>query len=149
MRRAVFALALSIAASAPAGAAWEVIEGKDRLTDKVARAVFVNAAAPDGGVTARVDLQCTPLVGTFLTLQFSRPLTRHRLSFRYRIDAGEARPRVMDTVRGAAVAGFAPLPDIARAKRLRVEVFPASGSTLFYEFDLSGFAEARRKLTCD
>lgn len=136
-----------------AQAEWRVDTFRDRMSDRDIKMAAVSAKSASSGVHARLQIECLDgkFVGrTMILIVLSREFYQHRIGLNWRIDAGPVEPRhliVNSDLRSIWLANLS-VSELSKAKRLRVELFPTGGPTLFYEFDVSGADGAFRAVPC-
>jgi len=150
IRRLLTASLLFNFAVTTVSAEWKVESVKDRMTDQKVSFAETRAKAEDAGVSARLLMVCDKGQRNF-SLVLSSQFTRGRIGGEVRIDeSGVSTPSIevfADPSRAYIIS--APRFDVpSSAKRLRVRLRPTGGSELFYDFDLTGIAAARRQIGC-
>jgi len=127
--------------SVPAGAAWQVHTSTDRMTDRP----VTDASLRVPGATLHLHCEMGP------TIRVDAPLPpRSDIGVNYRFDQRALVPRMVfvstdgRNLRPWMGAPRAGLQAVARAKRLRLEIFGPSG-VQFLDFDLTGAREALAK----
>jgi hypothetical protein len=129
--------------STPALAAWNVTHFTDRMTDKSVAVATVSA--PPG--TLRVTCSGPDII-------FDSPIAFGHIGMNYRFDTDEMVPRIVPMASDGRTAwvwlssALETRQRIARAKRLRVEIFPVGLPRVFMDFDLTGANEAIKALGC-
>jgi len=141
-----------LAATTMARAEWKIESFKDRMTDRDVKIGTLKATKPDAGITAALVVRCMisdVVGGLYVEIATSASFTRGRMGLRYRVDAGETIDRYMPiSSNGRGMALWAQPSEFADGKRLRVELQPGRGPTLFYDFDLTGTRDAFRSIPC-
>jgi hypothetical protein len=135
MKRLVFALALLPSVAA---ADWKIETFTNRMTDKKDVVAWVETSG------ARLQIECmdAPLVGGLVVSLVSDKIRPGMVGLNYRIDQGPVETRIVPARSGGGSVLFmhgAPVEELKRAKRLRVEIVPGP----FYDFNVSGGEKAR------
>jgi hypothetical protein len=150
LRHSIVIALFVIGSSSAAGAGWKIDSYSDRMSEKTIKFAEALAEKPDRGFSASLFIHCSsPMVGgRYVELKTTALFTPGRLGLRFRIDNGETEARYMPVSSdGRGMALFVDAGRLLGAKRMRVELQPSRGETLFYQFDLSG-AELLRQLPC-
>ncbi|MGY3449779.1 hypothetical protein [Bradyrhizobium sp. USDA 4353] len=149
-RWAVWAFAFVVAAASPTRAEWGVRTYRDKMTDKTGKYAVLQAKASDRGIAAALEIDCMAGHRPF-HLKLSSPLTRGKVSLNMRVDERKVRPIILNVLSDPHQIAFITAPpfDLWGRKRFRVQVFPAGGPVLFYDFDLTGIEKAISGLDCN
>lgn len=154
--RLVIALAVSSVAASHALADWAIWHGAEKLlqfpatTGKVAR---VPAEAISHGFSATLQLECfnhPELSGWTLGVILSRETRPGAMGYRYRLDNQPAVVVSPGTRTSLKSHALSPFPGgLKSGKTFRLELTPASGPTLSFDFDVRGAGKAMDAVGCN
>ena len=130
----------------PAMAEWKTDSIRNVTEGKQISIPWVTAKQKSNGVAAKLQIECVlkdkvPVIVT--TARFSRGL----LSVAYWIDDKSGEPKLLPVGNDLSSITLDSISEdeLRGAKRLQVELKPAGGPRLLFDFDITGIDEAMRK----
>jgi hypothetical protein len=149
--RALICLSALLWLSHSAAADWHINSSKNPMTDREDKIASVPSKAESHGILAFLQIECLPTIGgRIVSVVLSQAMTQGRIGLNFRIDDAPVEPRVLPvgtSLRSIALHGLDE-KQLASAKRFRLQLFPAGGPELFYDFDVVGAGKAMTALSC-
>ena len=156
LRHCIVAFGIWLMAASGALAEWRIQQFTDRTTGEVAKLAFVPAKEPSGGVRAGLVIRCTPGVSrVFPTALYLWVLLSKKMpegtSIAWRVDESRPQHQYMPELGRTSSSALNSLPPEALrgAKLIRLRwVALKTGTTLFYEFNVTGANKAIAQIPC-
>lgn len=149
--RTIIIAATLVASVTAAAADWRIPQERDRMTDKTVKWATVTTKS-DSGVTGTLMLTCLvhDLVGGYhINMRTDRAFTRGNMALRYRFDDEPVEDRIgPDNTARNGMDGMVRPDEVRDAKRIRVEIRPASSAALHFDFNATGLRKAFEAVPC-
>jgi len=151
MTRSIVLLAVWLATTSHAIAAWNTVEFRSGATGKLFRVASLTAETGSSPITATLSIDCRHSSGDrYVWFRLSEK-REARASLSWRVDKGPVQnmdiPYLVGRPATSAELAIAP-KTLTRAKRVHVEWHAANGTHLSYDFDVSGAKKAIAYIPC-
>ena len=151
MTRGIVILAVWLAMTPQAIAAWNTVTYRSPTTGEPVKSASLTAKTESSPVTATLNIYCKSSSGDRYVFFSMSEQRETRASLSWRVDKGPVQTMDIPHLigRSATHAELAIAPKtLARAKRLHVEWHAAGGAPLSYDFDVAGAKKAIAYIPC-